>query len=653
MAMNIRRFGALQVIVAMLVAFVLLPAGMANAAPEDGAALANSPTLPLTVLGSDPDLALYGQQGSSTLTFPVPPGMIPTSLNITSQLPVNVRTGTLTVAQEGRILARVDIPVGPPGPIVIPLDGVRVVGNAVTLLLQAYLLPIEGYCLDPTNPLRLTDITLSFAGAERPPATVAEFLPPVLRKLVIFVGAQPSQAESDAVVRIATAVVAHYGKQYPAVEVKALTDRDVPPVDGGGQFERQIVIAEGPDNGVSLYDVGGPVRALLISGAANQLTNQARLLGSDISALAVSSKAVAGPLESTPQLPADTTTIRRMGQPGVNATALNPQVGIALDQTRMGRPVHGLRVHLQGSYTPLPAAIGGQLVVTIAGQTIARWPAEATGVVDRWIDIPDRLLQRYTTLAVQVNISGPTGRCGEFQPITLTIDGDSAVQTSAASPPVPAGFQSMPQSLMPRVQIGIGPDAFADTGRAVQIMTVLQRLSALPIDTAVMPLQQAVDSPNPALLISADGWAQQGIDLPVSTSPAPGPTTLGTVDDDGNPTTLTLDPGVRFGSLQTVFDGRRALLVATSNGAAGELDRLLDYLTADVRNGSIIDGIAVLGVPGRSPIVVAGEQADGTASSPIADGRPGWVIAAGAVLLGLLVAGLAALSLRRRPIAGG
>lgn len=161
MAMNIRRFGALQVIVAMLVAFVLLPAGMANAAPEDGAALANSPTLPLTVLGSDPDLALYGQQGSSTLTFPVPPGMIPTSLNITSQLPVNVRTGTLTVAQEGRILARVDIPVGPPGPIVIPLDGVRVVGNAVTLLLQAYLLPIEGYCLDPTNPLRLTDITLS------------------------------------------------------------------------------------------------------------------------------------------------------------------------------------------------------------------------------------------------------------------------------------------------------------------------------------------------------------------------------------------------------------------------------------------------------------------------------------------------------------
>ena len=149
MAMNIRRFGALQVIVAMLVAFVLLPAGRANAAPEDGAALANSPTLPLTVLGSDPDLALYGQQGSSTLTFPVPPGMIPTSLNITSQLPVNVRTGTLTVAQEGRILARVDIPVGPPGPIVIPLDGVRVVGNAVTLLLQAYLLPIEGYCLDP------------------------------------------------------------------------------------------------------------------------------------------------------------------------------------------------------------------------------------------------------------------------------------------------------------------------------------------------------------------------------------------------------------------------------------------------------------------------------------------------------------------------
>ena len=120
--------------------------------------------------------------------------------------------------------------------------------------------------------------------------------------------------------------------------------------------------------------------------------------------------------------------------------------------------MQGVRVHLIGVLHAVPNTIGGQLVATIDGETIDRWPAEANGIVDRWIDVPDRLLHRFTSLAVQVNISGNTGRCGEFQPITLTIDGESVVQSSPAKPPVPQGFQSLPQALMPRVQVGIGAD---------------------------------------------------------------------------------------------------------------------------------------------------------------------------------------------------
>jgi len=629
-------------------ALVLLVAPPANAAPVEHDTSANRLTLPLTVLGGNPDLAFYGQQGSVTLTFPAPAGMTPTSLNVTSQLPVYVRSGTVTISQEGRVIARVDIPPGPTGPLIIPLPGVRVVGNAVTVLVQSYLLPLEGYCLDPTNPLRFTDVTVSFDGAAQLPETVADFLPAVLRKLVLYVGREPSQAEADAVVRIATAVVAHYGRQFPAVEMQVLADRNAPPPGGADPFERHIVVAEGPDNGVSLFGGGGGLPALLIAGSAAELTNQARLIASNVSALAVSSKAVAGPLSAAPQLPGDVTTIRRLGQPGVNATALNPQVGIALDQTRLGRSARGLRVHLQGSYTPLPAAIAGQLVVTIAGETVARWPAEASGVVDRWVDIPDRLLERYTTLAVQVNIAGNTGACGEFQPITLTIDGESAVQSSRAVPPVPAGFQSMPQSLMPRVQIGIGADRYADTARAVRIMTTLQRLSALPIDTAVVPLQQAIDANGPAVLISADGWDHPDIRLPVATTATSGPTRIDTLDGDGNPTTLTLEPGIGFGSVQTVFDDRRALLVATSNGSPGQLDALLDHLAADVRNASIVDGVAVLGMPGRDPVIVAA-PGDASRDAEARTGGPsGWLIAAGLAALGALLAGVAALLIRRR-----
>lgn len=628
----------------------LLSAVPANAQPEGQPVGAESPTLSLNLLGMDPDLAFYGQVGVATLTVPVPAGMVPSTLNVFAQLPVNVRTATVTVSQDDRVIARVDVPPGGPAPLVIPLAGARVEDNAVTVLLRSYLMPDEGYCLDPTNPLRLTDATVSFAGVELPPTAVADFLPPVLRKLTIYLDREPSQIESDAAVQLATAVAAHYGKQYPRIEVVPTADPAVPPPGNSPALERHIIISEGPDSAVSLYGDGPGIPALLIAGPANDLNNQTRLVTSNVSRYALTSRAVVGPLKSTPQLPGNVTTLRQLGQPGVNATALSPQVVIGLDQTRLGRSVHGVRMHLQGSYTPLPRDIGAQLVATIGAETIDRWPADAGGVINRWIDVPDRLLHRYTGVAVQLNISGNTGRCGEFQPITLTIDGESVVQTSAAHPPVPAGFQSLPQALMPRVQIGIGDDIYADTVRAVAIMTGLQRLSALPIDTAVVPLAVAIDSPNPAVLISPRAWADLDIRLPVL-APETVPTTLDVVDDNGNATTLTLYPDLRFGSLQTVYDGRRTLLVATSNGAPAQLDELLTWLSADERRWSIVDGVALLAVAGRDPVTVAAP--DVTVPVPVDDDQTNTTLLwwFGGALLGAVAIGAAWIlrGTRRRP----
>ena len=609
----LQRMRSILGLLAVLAAMLVVPAPSVVHALPDQPWLSDSPTLGLTDLGLDPDLLFYGQIGTTTLTVPVPQGMTPSSLNLTAELPTYVRTAEVTVSQDNRVIARVDVP-AQRGPVVIPLAGVQVVDNAITVLLRSYLLPLDGYCLDPTNPLRLTDASVSYVGAERAPTVVADFLPPVLRKLVVYIGATPSQAEADAAVQLATAVVARYGEQYPAVEVAPLPAPATQPPGTGGALERHIVISEGPDAGVSLYGSGG-MPALLIAGPAADLINQVRLINSGLSRYALTSKAVVGPLNSIPQLTGNETTIRKLGQPGVNAVALNPQVGIALDQTRLGRAAHNVRVHLQGSYTPLPDSIGGQIVATIAGETIARWPADDSGVIDRWVDVPDRLLQRYTTLAVQVNISGNTGRCGEFQPITLTIDGESTVLSEPAAPPVPSGFQSLPQALMPKVQIGVNKDIFADTVRAVGIMAGLQRLSALPIDTSVVPLDEAIKSSNPAVLISPDGWNQPEIPLPVS-APDAVPMTLKAFDDLGKPTTLTLEPALKFASLQTVFDGHRSVLVATSNGTPGQLDELLRWLGADERRWSNTDGVALVSVAGRDPITVAGP--DAVAAAPAA-----------------------------------
>lgn len=442
----------------------------ALAAPADASVTTPAPALSLAALGANSTLSFYGAQGVESLTLPVPPGLVPAELTAIVEIPVNLQAGMLTVTQDERTISRVPLPAADRMSVVIPLAGVTIVDNAVTLTLRTYLVPVDGYCLDPTNPLRLTDAAVRYDGAEMPPAMVADFLPPVLRKLTIFIPARPLIIESDAAIRLATAVVARYGKQNPEVAVLALAEGRTDPPEPSAPMERQIVIGEGPETSVGLRGDGVPW--LMISGPPDQLTNQARLLSSDLSRLALSSKAVVGPLKSSPQLPTDLTTIRQLGQPGVNATALSPQVTIALDQTRLGRSVRNLRVHLRGSYTPLPTTIGGSVVTAVNGETIDQWPTDGAGLIDRWVDIPDRLLQRYTNLGVAINITGDTGRCGEFQPITLTIDGESPVQSTRANPPLTGGFQSVPQALMPRVEVGVGNDAFADTARAASVLVL-------------------------------------------------------------------------------------------------------------------------------------------------------------------------------------
>ncbi|WP_246241145.1 hypothetical protein [Mycolicibacterium madagascariense] len=644
-----RARGVAGALVSAVVLVVSAGTGLGSAepaavSPDDGAGEAVAPQLSLTSVGSDSTLAFFGAEGTASVTIPVPPGLVPASIDAVLEIPVNMASGVMTVTQDDRVLSRVDLPVVDRTPVSIPLAGASIVDNAVTVVLRTYLAPTDGYCFEPTNPLRLAESSVRYDGVEAPPQVVADFLPPVLQQLDVYLPERPSRTETDAAVRLATAVVARYGTQRPNVVVLPLPAGATAPPVASLPLQRQVVIREDPGTGVTLLP-GNGVPALAITGPAGELTNQARMVSSNLGRLAISSKAVAGPLRSSAQLPPDDTTIRQLGQPGVNATALTPQVSIALDQTRLGRSAHDVRVRLRGSYTPLPASVGGQLVAAIAGQTVDRWPADPSGAIDRWVDVPDRLLQRYTNLGVAMQISGNTGHCGDFQPVTLTIDGDTAVQSVRSTPPLPGGFQSLPQALMPRLEIGV-EDGFDDARRAVNILVALQRLSALPIDTAVTNLSDAAASANPAVLVSAGGWTNPRLKLPVSVD-ANARLTVGNPDGTGDPGTLTLDPAMAFGSLQTVLDGDRTVLVATSNGNPGRLDALLDWVNADTARWSQVKGSALIAATGHDPVAFgAGDPLPPQAAA--SSGHRGVLYGAAAAALATLVAVGAIVVLRRR-----
>ncbi len=293
--------------------------------PAQPGTTTDSLTLSLTDLGNASTLEFYALDGTADLTVPVPHGLTPTALNATVQLPVNLRSGMIGVTQGEREIARVNLPTTDQAPIVIPLAGAEVIDDSATMTLRAYLVPLEGNCVYPWSPLRLFKGTVSYTGVEQPPTTVATFLPPLLRKLTIFLPQSPSAAESDTAVQVATSATAHYGNQAPEIVVAPLGDGQAAPPTPPGPQERQIVVKAGGDNGLSLQGATG-VPWLLISGPLGPSEeSDTALLFSDLSDLALAPRAVVGSLKSSVRLPGDTTTLRELKQPVATSTALRPR----------------------------------------------------------------------------------------------------------------------------------------------------------------------------------------------------------------------------------------------------------------------------------------------------------------------------------------
>lgn len=634
-----RRIGAIGAVAAVLIS--TSPAALADPA---GAPAGPGSAITLADLGSQSSVPFYVNRdvSSATVTFPVPPGLKPAHMTARLELPVNLRFGNLAVTQGNRTINRQSLPPQDRAEMVIPLDGVEVSRNWVSLTLTMNAVPPDGYCWNSQAPIRLADPAVTFVGEVAPPASVADFLPPVLRKVTIGIPGKPSLAESNAAIQLAAAVAKRYGQQ-PEVAVVPLSPGYDTVLVPAAPLERLIVVKEGPEAGLSLQaGAGGPL--LRVSGPAGQLSRQVRLLTDDALRYAVSSASTAEVLP-TQKLFSDTTTIGEITGSDLTSEALWPRVGLEIDQTRWGRPIGAVSVHLIGSYTPLPGNFGGEVIASMGSEAVDRWPAEATGAIDRTVTIPDRLLKRFSSLEVMVRTAGDPGHCGDQLPVMLRINGATTITVTPAKPPVPQGFQSLPQALMPRVRIGIGDDALGDTVRAAQIMVGLQRASAIPLVTDVVPLQDAVVGTDPAVLISAGGWNNQSIALPFNAEQ--GRLKVTGVNEADESVELNLDPAKGFGSLQTVFDGQRTILVATSTGAPRQLDDLLRYLASQPGRWAGLDGRAIIATAGAEPIAVPNPTAE--FAGPTAEGSWFWRIVGGIAAVAVIGAAAILLKARRRP----
>jgi hypothetical protein len=175
-------------------------------------------------------------------------------------------------------------------------------------------------------------------------------------------------------------------------------------------------------------------------------------------------------------------------------------------------------------------------------------------------------------------------------------------------------------------------------------MEGLQRLSGPRLDSDVVPLDSAIDSRSPAILISADGWDDDEV-LPPVRSSAEGTLEVQRVGG-GPPATLKLDESTPFASLQVGRNGDRTVVFATSESAPEQLDSLLDWLDGDTRRWAGLDGTAAISLPDREPVTV---DTDAVISPDVSEDSGAsvvwWIAACAGVAIG---AGVLATVIHRR-----
>ncbi|GAA1885473.1 hypothetical protein [Williamsia serinedens] len=619
-------------------AALIVTAGPALAAPSDPIA-----PQPLSAVGTASTAQFDSPQAQYSLTVPVDPGTLPTELRGTAQLPPGVTAGTVDAYSGDRFLSRVVLGSDPSQPVRWSLAGIPVTDNAADITLRTDLTG-EGTCrFDPDTPFRVVGMTVAYTGNPTVPATVADFLPPVLTAIDLFIPSTPSPTEASAAINLATAVVGRYKPTPIAVRTRALPASGAPDV-AQDPTVRQIMLAESAARGTALRTGAfGPY--LQIGGRGSDLLAQAQLITSQMSTVAVASAAIAGQSATAPQI---TPTVRTLADLGVGESEASGTgravIGFGIDQTRLGGPAHDVRFEVRGTYTPLPSNGGGRIVVRTGTTTIASWPTAASGSIDRWVDVPDRLLRRYLDVTVSLERGDDQGGCGQAQRVSISLDPTAPVQFTRADPPIPTGLGSMPQALQPRAQFAWTRGDLADVSRAVTIAAGLQSLTVTPLGVDVVPIDEARASSTPAVIIDADGSARDIPTLPVS---ARGDVVtldpLAANAQAGRRQSLTLSPTVKLGALQVTRSNGRSVLVASSNGNPAQLDAVLRWLTADPRRWSNLDGAALLAVDDRTPVLVPQPDSTDTTAADTGGGSDSGVIVAtaGSVAAVLVVAGAA------------
>ena len=518
--------------------------------------------IPLVRAGVSQSLELNANIDPTELDLPLPAGLRPLELRGTWE-PNDATKESTFEAKIGLREFSVSSPSRKPQPFAFGLEGLTTPGNTASTLGAVFALKTNddnNDCIEPTRvPPVVRDLRLVLSGEPTSPTTIAEFLPPILDRIVIDVPEKFDNAVAEGVLKLTARLVAKYSDQPVSISIRATNA----PALTAEPFTRHFRIVGAAKPMLRLKT--GKDTTLEVHGNGTSFDDTVEFIGSPAFTTAFSTQVTLtdkSKAEKTPKrarlIKINLDQLRRvLAAQGVNRT----RVQFTARQSDVGGPSVRLRLEISGR------------VVAISGPTrkaTVRLSANGRALASSEIALGDGFklvgaiepaaMRRENEIIIESDaILDPNGRniqCGGAGAvIRLELDPDSSV-TNEPGVAVAAGFDRFPQALWAGFDVAMAPAKLEQLAAAAEVIGALQE-QAQPVLRANVVDWSAGSTKTVTLWVGGDKAQVTRLRPPL----VPGPLTI-----DSPGVLVAGGPSAKSISALEAFetDGVDQLLIATS-----------------------------------------------------------------------------------------
>ncbi|APE19274.1 hypothetical protein BOH72_18740 [Mycobacterium sp. WY10] len=570
----------------------LPPAGAdpdSNVVEVVSATPASPPLIGWPQLGLPDRLDLLGANQPTETAIPVPAGTAPTVLSGMIGAIVNVMNGRVDVLDDrGMVLGSIPVP---PDASTIPFQldiSPALVNNGMAKL--SFVIRDGNQNVNNCTQipaLSISQLASSFSGPPIDPASVADYLPSYLDKILINVGGNPTFVQQQA----ALDLVARLTKKYRPMPVRIdVTTDDVAPAPE--PTVRVIDLRDNSQPGVMVDNAGTPAAMLVISGTGQSLARQVELFADQRMDLAQAPAAVVLSAKDDTTLSSNTKTFDQLGVKGQAAVLGVTTIYAGFDVSAFAAgPISSAKVHLLAKYTPVGS---GQASVLIrSGSTVlATHKLDNTGTLDITGVIPPEEITSNVGLALELRYI-PQQECAPLNDrMTFALDGHSSV-TITPGTNNRGGFPVLPMAFTPDFNVALdSPEYIRFAAQAINLMAQQTSVTLRP---KVTTFGQAANSRTGLLAVTnGAALARAGMKPPLV------PNGASDVGVDGDPSTdLNLNGPV--GAIQAFTSNDRAVLAISATGDWALVDASFDYIRGlPSRWASVVGDVVATGPAART-----------------------------------------------------